>query len=81
MKFKVNSDGTQGVTLTFANGASLSIQSNPCNYCTPGESVELHAWGPEGQHVNVYGGKDTLGWVQVEHLPKYIRKVATWKRG
>jgi hypothetical protein len=79
VNFTVNQDGTNGVTLKFANGASLSIQSRESSYCTPGHSVELHAWGPAGQHINVYGSHDLLGWVRMDDLPKYIRKVAAWR--
>jgi hypothetical protein len=78
--FRVNRDGgTSGVTLTFANGASLSIQSSTSHMCTPGSSVEIHAWGPKRARLNLQGRKDIVGWVRMDDLPKFINKVKRWK--
>jgi hypothetical protein len=84
MNFKVNrgmalGDSCEGVTFKFPNGASLSMQSSKSHRCTPGESVELHAWGPHRERVNLMGREDTVGWVRVEDLPFFIRKVKRWK--
>jgi hypothetical protein len=84
MNFRVNRSmfpggSCEGATFTFPNGARLSIQSSKSHRCTPGESVELHAWGPRRERINLQGRSDTVGWVRVEDLPKFINKVKRWK--
>jgi len=77
MDFKVNMK--TGVTFKFANGASLSLQSSEAHYCTPGYSVEAHAWGPNGERVNLFQRKDVLGWVTMGQIPALMNKVKRWK--
>ena len=82
--FIVNTDKLQGkpcegVTLTFANGARLSIQSSESHRCTPGNSVEVLAWGPNNERINLKGRSDLVGWVKVDDLPRLINKVKRWK--
>lgn len=69
----------EGATLTFANGARLSMQSSRFHRCTPGESLELHAWGPQLERVNLKGREDLVGWVRVDDLPRFINRVKRWK--
>ena len=82
MKFKVNkAGGIHGVTFQFANGASLSVQSSMSHHCTPGESVEVHAWGPKHERIGLRlrSGKDLEGWVRMDDLPAIMRRVKAWK--
>jgi hypothetical protein len=79
MKFKVNeADGWEGVTFKFLNGASLSVQSSPSHMCTVGESVEVHAWGPNRERISLHQRRDVVGWVRVDDLPAIMRKVKAW---
>jgi hypothetical protein len=79
--FKVNkgAKGHEGVTLTFANGAHLSIQSSPTHYCTVGKSVEVHAWGPKQERVWFSEGCDLLAHVLIDQLPAIMQKVQAWR--
>jgi len=78
--FTVNKKGDHiGFTLTFQNKASLSVQSSSSHQCTPGVSVELHAWGPSHERINLEDNNDVAGWVKVDSLPEFINKVKRWK--
>ena len=75
---KIN-PGKGVIAFTFENGATLSMASAKGNYCTPDESFELHAWGPNKERINLKGRSETMGWVRPDGLPKYINKVRRWK--
>jgi hypothetical protein len=84
-KFKVNQnkwDNEDGVTFSFNNGARLSMQSSPEHYCSCGETVEVLAWGPNDEQIDI-GGSDSdpgsLGHVTMDNLPAIMARVAAWR--
>ena len=68
-----------GFSIRFQNGATISVQSSPRHYATEGFSAEVHAWGPNGERINLKGRQDVVGWVQPDDLAKLMGKVSRWK--
>lgn len=71
--------GQEGVAFVFANGVTLSIISNQGDLCTPGKNLELHAWGPNKERVNLKGRDDLVGWVRPDDLPGFIQRCKRWR--
>jgi len=65
----------KGLHCEFKNGCVLSIQWNEMNYAVEGESVEVAAWEPSGNWIDLpdSSGADTIvGWVPLKEVGKFM---------
>lgn len=71
----VNNEYNNGITITFANGNTISIQSGQANYCN-NKTCEIAIWDKDGNWHNF--GNDTVnGWITPEELVNWMQFAAT----